>query len=404
MSGSQAIAAVTNALRVLIQTRISADSVVGSGQVTARPPDLARSAGAGNQVNVFMYRTAIDAAWRNQDPPTVRPGEIAQPALPLILSYVITAYGENDDEILSHRLLGLAMTALNDQPVLSRSLLRTALPGSGLDTQPERVRVVAHPVPQDELSRMWSTFQTGYRISVTYDAAVVLLDSLPPPTTALPVLGVGRGDTGPTALPSLPPDLPGLPPRLSRIDSPSGHPAAVTGDLLTVSGHNLGAVTEVRITGLRSPQPVTITAPALTVSPAELTFVVPKTVTAGSHAVSAAIGPGSADQVSAELPFAVAPTITDPSPFSATIPAGRENGSVPLTVHCDPPVVADQNVALMVGSMSVPPSTTPPAAALEFTIPGVARGRYPVRLRVDLQDSLLLQDGQPPTFHMLEVT
>jgi len=404
MSGSQAIAAVTNALRILIQTRVSGDGVVGSGQVTARPPDLARTAGAGNQVNVFLYRTAIDAAWRNQDPPTVRPGEFAQPALPLILSYVITAYGDNDDEVLSHRLLGLAMTALNDQPVLSRSLLRTALPGSGLDIQPERVRVVAHPVPQDELSRMWSTFQTGYRISVTYDAAVVLLDSVSPSGSALPVLGLGKDDTGPTALPFLPPDLPGGPPLLSGILPRSGRPAAVVGDLLTVSGHNLGGVTEVRISGVRSPQPVTITPPALTVGPAELTFVVPSTLSAGAHGVSAAVGAGAADQVSTELPFAVAPTITDRSPFSETIPAGQQVGSVALTVHCDPPVVAGQMVALMVGSLSVATSTTPPASALRFTIPDLARGRYPIRLRVDLQDSLLLEDGQPPTFHLLDVT
>ena len=91
-----------------------------------------------------------------------------------MLSYLITAYGENDDEILSHRLLGIAMGVLNDRPLLSRArhpAVAAAAPGSDLENQVERVRITPDPRPQDEISRMWTTFGTGYRLSVSYDAA-----------------------------------------------------------------------------------------------------------------------------------------------------------------------------------------------------------------------------------------
>ena len=133
MSNNAAIAAVTATLTNMIQAAVAADTTVSSGTVTARPPDRARQGAPVNQVNLFLYRTSIDAAWRNQDPPTIRPGESGQPPLPLVLSYLITAYGENDDEILAHRLLGIAMGVLNDRPVLSRAQIASALPPPGSD-------------------------------------------------------------------------------------------------------------------------------------------------------------------------------------------------------------------------------------------------------------------------------
>ena len=148
-----------------------------------------------------------------------------------MLSYLITAYGEDDDEILAHRLLGIAMGVLNDRPVLSRSLIASALPppGSGLQNQVERVRITPDPRPQDEISRMWTTFGTGYRLSVSYDAAVVLIDSTRPVTAPPPVLMRGRGDTGPvvTASPF---------PQIQLAVPPNRQPAAQPGDVLTLVG------------------------------------------------------------------------------------------------------------------------------------------------------------------------
>ena len=125
LSTNRAIAAVTATLRNMLFQALSGDATLSGTVVTTKAPDQARQDGAtGNQINLFLYRTSIDAAWRNQDLPPARPGELSQPPLPLVLSYLMTAYGEDDDEILAHQLLGVGMQVLNDQPLLSPALLR----------------------------------------------------------------------------------------------------------------------------------------------------------------------------------------------------------------------------------------------------------------------------------------
>ena len=179
---------------------VSNDADLAGTTVTTRPPDRARQdGGTGNQINLFLYRTSIDAAWRNQDPPGIRPGESGQPPLPLVLSYLMTAYGEDDDDILAHRLLGVGMQLLSDRPLLSPNAIVAALPGSGLEDQPNKIKIIPHPIPMDEISRLWATFCTGYRISASYDAGVVLIDNNQPFRAPLPVLARSAGDLGPLA-------------------------------------------------------------------------------------------------------------------------------------------------------------------------------------------------------------
>ena len=101
------------------------------------------------------------------------------------------------------------MGVLNDRPLLSRPQIASALPppGSDLENQVERVRITPDPRPQDEISRMWATFGTGYRLSVSYDAAVVLIDSTLPVIAPPPVLMRGSGDPGPVVAGTLFPEL-----------------------------------------------------------------------------------------------------------------------------------------------------------------------------------------------------
>lgn len=391
MSNHAAIAAVTATLTNMLQSAVSADEAVSSGKVTARPPDRARQGAAVNQVNLFLYRTSIDAAWRNQDPPGIRPGEVGQPPLPLVLSYLITAYGENDDEILAHRLLGIAMGVLNDWPLLSRSQIASALPapGSGLENQVERIRITPDPRPQDEISRMWVTFGTGYRLSVSYDAAVVLIDSTRSPVAAPPVLTRGRQDTGPVAA--------GSPfPQLQLAVPPNGQPAAQPGDVLTLTGSYLDAVTAIELSHPLVDQPVALT--PLSVTPAAVTVQLPDppTLPAGMATVMATFdalmdqtlspGAGPVTVASNAAPVALAPKLV-----SATEPQLKltKAGTGSLTVSCVPAVQPHQSVALIVGSQLVTPAPIQTATEqLTFNLQGFSAGTYLLRLRVDSVDSI----------------
>ncbi|MEO6703149.1 MAG: DUF4255 domain-containing protein [Jatrophihabitantaceae bacterium] len=407
MSGHSAIAAVTLALQSLLQDGIAADGVVTGGQVTTKAPDLARVAAKGNQVNLFLYRTAIDPAWRNQDPVGVRPGELAEPALPLILSYLVTAYGQDDDDVLSHRLLGITMSVLNDRPILSRSLLARALPGSGLDVQSEAIRIVAHPIPQDEISRLWATFQTGYRISATYDVAVVLIDSSRPVLAAPPVLARGADDAGPFASPAVPPDPAGLPPVLLAGSAPGGRPSLIAGEQLSLTGQNLGAVTALVVSGLRLAQPRTL-APS-SQSASQLTVTLPdgdQALPAGAYTLQAVVGAGPSSPTSRPIPFAVRPEIDQPSPIMLSIPA--KSRTVKIQLSCRPATVAGQSIVLVVSDRPV--TGTVDAAdptKLSFELTDAVAGRYALRLRIDAQDSLLVDPANPSSllaFHVLELT
>jgi len=391
MSSNAAIAAVTATLTNMIQAAISADATVSSGTVTARPPDRARQGAPVNQVNLFLYRTAIDAAWRNQDPPSIRPGESGQPPLPLVLSYLITAYGENDDEILSHRLLGIAMGVLNDRPVLSRSQIADALPppGPDLQNQVERVRITPDPRPQDEISRMWTTFGTGYRLSVSYDAAVVLIDSTRPVTAAAPVLMRGRQDTGPVVA--------GSPfPQIQLAMPPNRQPAAQPGDVLTLTGSYLGATTAVQLSHPLAGQPLALTPLSVTASRVTVQLPDPARLPAGIATVAATsgalmdqavtAGPGPVTVTSNATPVALAPKLVSSAQLRVKL---ARRGATTLTVTCSPAVQPQQTIALIVGSHLV--SSAPVQAAssqLSFSLQGFTAGVYLLRLRIDSVDSI----------------
>jgi hypothetical protein len=389
MSNNAAIAAVTATLTNMLQAAVAVDPVVSSGTVTARPPDRARQGAPVNQVNLFLYRISIDAAWRNQDPPSARPGESGQPPLPLVLSYLITAYGEDDDEILAHRLLGIAMGVLNDRPVLSRSLIAGALtpPGSDLENQVERVRITADPRPQDELSRLWTTFNTGYRLSAGYDAAVVLIDSTRPVAAAPPVLMRGRGDTGPVATASGYPQL-----RLAV--PPNRQPAAQPGDVLTLTGSQLAAVTGVQVSHPLAAQPVTLEPLSRTASELTVKLPTPAQLPAGMATVTAtfdaqqdqANGAGAVTLPSNAVPVALAPQLVSDGPLSVKL---VPDGPTPLTVTCSPAVQPHQTIALIVGSTLVSSGPVPAATSqLSFSLQGFTAGSYLLRIRIDQTDSI----------------
>jgi hypothetical protein len=189
LSNHRAIAAVTVTLRTLLSTRLGL-------QVSARSPDKVPN---GVQLNLFLYQIAYDGALRNMPlPQTVKPGETGFPPLALTLYYMITAYGpDTEDEVLnSHQLLGQAMNVLHDHPLLGAGEIQAATTNAGIPSdlhhQIERIRITPQPMPLDEMTKLWTTFQTNFRISAAYQVGVVLIESARSAKTPLPVLAPAR--------------------------------------------------------------------------------------------------------------------------------------------------------------------------------------------------------------------
>src|SRR6476620_2781130 len=117
MTGSGVIAAVTAALRRRLEQAAGAE--LPGTRITTRPLDKARDSQGGNQVNLFLYLALPNAATRNLDAGTRGPAEPPRSVLALNLNYLLSFYGQDEDDAgpHSHRLLGSVMQSLHANPV-----------------------------------------------------------------------------------------------------------------------------------------------------------------------------------------------------------------------------------------------------------------------------------------------
>jgi hypothetical protein len=410
MSNSLAIGAVTATLRNLLDKGISAEG--GGLHTTTLPPEKAQTFGQADgpgRINLFLYQTHINAAWRNMDMPgQIKPNETGQPPLALDLFYLLTAYerDDGDSSVIAHRLLGRAMRVLHDHPLLGTDEIRAALPNNDLADQIERIRVTPQPMSVEEFSKLWTTFQVGYRISAAYQVSVVLIDSTRPSRTPLPVLTRGANDTGVNAQANLVPPFPTLTSVSPVVQPPDSETSAVLGNDLVLTGHDLdGTNVSVEVAHLRLPNPILLpppssaTANAITVNLPNQ----PQNFPAGIWTISVSVTrPGETfKRTTNALPFAVAPQILANPPINAA----RNGNKVTITLACSPEVLPAQRVALLLGGDEVPAEPHPTRTG-NFSFVAVddppgkfAPGDYFVRLRVDGVDSLLIDRSvQPPKF------
>lgn len=215
MSSALAIAGVTAVLVDLLNNGLIDHNVtasVGDVAVSALPPDriLARPADERSQLNLFMYMASPNAGWRNVGLPALNQqgNRVSNPPLALDLHYLLTAYGAKDFH--AEILLGYGMQLLHETPVLTRDAIRRALSeptpvdtggglpptlrslaASGLADQVEQIKISVNPLGTEELSKLWSGFQTNYRPTAAYLASVVLIEGRRSTRSALPIRAPG---------------------------------------------------------------------------------------------------------------------------------------------------------------------------------------------------------------------
>lgn len=405
MSNSLAIAAASLTLRNLLLAQMpNLDGNLADLEVTLQPPDVARKNISKAQLNLFLYRVALNPAWRNLDPPRqVRPGEAGLPALALNLQYLMTAYGrgESENDAVGHRVLASAMSVLHDHPLLAADAIADALPDNDLHAQIERVKITPLSLSVEELSKLWTAFQSNYRISAAYELAVVLIDSRRAARAPLPVLKRGADARGVLA-------STGAAAVLDAVELPRSQPAIRLGEDLVLVGRRLESVdTVARLSHVRLPAAIEL-APHADAGTDRLRLHLPAldddadanaTWTPGVYTVALRTQhPGSPALISNELPFALSPRIT-------IAPLAHAAGDVALTVACSPRIRDGQRVLLLFGDRSVLPETlTQPAdpqqpTELTFAIPEVPAGTWTVRLRVDGADSIPVDfSGAVPAF------
>ncbi|NEQ84523.1 MAG: DUF4255 domain-containing protein [Moorea sp. SIO2I5] len=410
MTSSQAIAGVTIMLEFLIKEGAIQELDSGTLEIfTTKPPDKAReNSQEKNQINIFLYQTNPNSAWRNLDMPNkVKPGETGKPPLALDLYYLITAYGKDNEDTESQTLLGVAMRVLHDHPLIRTKDIERAIekkPGlldeskkklledSNLANQIERISVTPNNLSLEEISKLWGTFQTQYRISAAYKISVVLIESQIPVKTPLPVLSRGADDRGPGSQTGTIPPLPGL----TAIKPPQNERYLTVDQDLMIEGYNLENSQEVHFGHPHLENPIVLTnlkdvsATQLRVTLDGIQWL------AGFYTVTVHVSESDRTRITNSMTFPLVPEVT-----AITYP-DRGNR---LTLTCKPGVKEGQQVALLLGDLAIPyqfPTPQSPDPILEnltFNVSKVTPGTYVVRLRVDGVDSIPIDfSKQPPEF------
>jgi hypothetical protein len=221
--------------------------------VTIAPPDVTVSSVPGKRVNLFLYQVTENAYLKNQEiPGTGHPADYGHPPLSLDLHYLLTAYGESEeDEVEAHQVLGDAMRVLHDHALITDQLLQTrdAEPHQPvLDTslrgQFEKVKLYLEPISLEDLSKVWTALTAPYRLSVAYKVSVVQIESRRPRRFPRPV---GEPPKGPKVyvVPFRSPQIREI--RVIRQDDPDSKerpfPYARIGDTLIIRGRNFASET-----------------------------------------------------------------------------------------------------------------------------------------------------------------
>ena len=416
MSGPLAIAAVTLAMKNLLDTGLAALdlSSMGSVSVSALPPDRVTTGETEpNRLNLFLYRVASNSGWRNEQLPSraAAGDRVSNPPLALDLHYLLTAYGAQNFH--AEALLGIAMQVLHETPMVTRARFRALLdpsaPSPPFDPIPvvdiadqiESIKIAPVYLASEDLAKLWSAMQARYRMTMAYMVSVVLIQATDSIRAAQPVLQRGRDDRGPTAVAAPFPTVTAVRPEASDL-----LPAVRLGDEVRVTGTHFDVNGSLKVV-FTSGDVVRELTPSSVPSPGRLNVRLPKVAdvpaaqhewTIGMYSVAVRVPRPNLPTLSSNaVPVALSPHITvDPLNVSA--------GDV-LTVTCSPRLLPPQatQAVLVFGDASVPagavdtPADTTKPTTLTFTVPQVAAGDYVVRLRVSGIDSLpVVVKGTPP--------
>jgi hypothetical protein len=195
MAGALAIASVTHVLTRLLDHRLIEQGVassLGDVVVSALPPDRIAVGGEERaQLNLFLYQLTPNTGYRARDASSQAGADPAERPLALDLHYLMTAYGERDFQ--AEMLIGYALQCLHDTPVMTPEVIRTLLGAGGavgaalppalaalsaaeVASQVEQIRISPHAMSMEDTLKLWSALQARYRLSLTYQASVVLLE------------------------------------------------------------------------------------------------------------------------------------------------------------------------------------------------------------------------------------
>lgn len=381
MSEGGVVEGVSTTLRRLLERSMEQERK--PVRVTLASPAATVADVSGRRLNLFLYHATRNPHLSNQDlGPGAHPAAFGVPALALDLHYLLTAYGDSDDDpfasLPAQHVLEEAMRTLHASPVLDpRDPALRDLVDPGLLGLPEPIRIYLESPDLQAVSSVWQGLATSQRLSASYRVQVALLDRRVPrpvprlvgePPRAGPRITVGAGGL---------PELREV--RVMRARDADGAPrspaVARLGDSLVLLGRGFGPDARVRIDGT---QAVAAAVARATPTRVEVRLDEGMALAPGPHLV-AVLCAGQPGLSSNAVPFLVAPRVD-----TVAVEGGH------LVVQGGQLQADGADTQLILGTQEVPRDDLVEArpGRLRARLPTRLHGRVAVRVRVGGAEAL----------------
>jgi hypothetical protein len=145
-------------------------------------------------LSLYLYRIVPSETRRNLPPRTAADGRRYRAPVPVDLHYLLTAWAK--DAVKQQRILGWALRALEDAPILPSGLLNQPGPEPDTFRPEETVEVVLESLSIADLNYIWEVARDRQQPSIAVAARMVTLESTqtledaPPVSTR--IFGAGK--------------------------------------------------------------------------------------------------------------------------------------------------------------------------------------------------------------------
>jgi hypothetical protein len=161
--------------------------------VSACSPETMRNNGDQCYLNLYLLHIGRDPYWRNTPLSGPRPQLNSVQPLSLNLSYLLTAYCDQDT-VLEQRALSIALAAIQSNPIMNANTTAGIPEWTAVPNGEFVVSIEADTI--EEMSRLWQAFTVPIRLSALIRASVIFIEApdvieppaLPPSTVNLSVI------------------------------------------------------------------------------------------------------------------------------------------------------------------------------------------------------------------------
>jgi Pvc16 N-terminal domain len=172
MATYHAIAATGEAIIALLRAACPKPEFANAQFVLYQASDFQNPMDEG--ISLYLYRISVNTTIRNRRPRLGPDGRRYPPSFPVDLHYLLTPWAKTAGR--QQRLLGWAVRALEDTPILPRGLLNHG-PDSETFLPNETVELVCDILSLQDIVNIWDAFKPNLQVSMPYVARMIAIDS-----------------------------------------------------------------------------------------------------------------------------------------------------------------------------------------------------------------------------------